>query len=208
MLKEVPNGFILACNQNWGIDHISICYSECGITSTCSNTTYTRTNANSLWCDTFKTSKFSTWWLLFPDSKCAVTGADVHIQPGQYTSHHRNRNKILYLMNTTENLQFCNSCYRKNNTGTSSSQLPNTYSEKISQYSCYSRISNWLLLDQMLLRNKFFAGQNKKFAYMWSEESNFVVTSPTNQIQEIVLIPRWMLSLATNIIRKVLQKLI
>ena len=38
----------------------------------------------------------------------------VHIQPRQATSHHHNRNQVLYLINTTPNLQFSHSCLQDN----------------------------------------------------------------------------------------------
>ena len=33
----------------------------------------------------------------------------------------------------------------------------------------------------------------KQFAYIWSENSDVLVTSPTPQLQEIILIPIWMI---------------
>ena len=48
-----------------------------------------------------------------------------------------------------------------------------------------------------LLRNKISVGKNEQFTYMWSEKSGVLVTLSTPQLQEVIVIPRCLISLAT-----------
>ena len=80
-----------------------------GRTITDRNTTGAITNTNWLWRHTSKVSNCGTWRLWFTTSKGSRLGLYVqivHIQHVQSTSHHHNRNQILYLMNTIPHLQF------------------------------------------------------------------------------------------------------
>ena len=64
-----------------------------------------------------------------------------------------------------------------------------------------------ILQDQVAFKENYFARvKNKQFTYMWSEKSDVLVTSPTTQLQEIILIPRWLISLATISILQTLHK--
>ena len=62
-------------------------------------------------------------------------------------------------------------------------------------------------LDRVDLKEKYLSRvKNKQFTYMLSEKSGILVTSPTTQIQEVTLIPRWMISLDTINIWQVVHK--